>query len=395
MRRSTWLILIAVLALMFVIGYAAGVRLLVTGSSSPESSETVAPEGSSNEAWLQSVSSQPVPPAVLSADERTTIDVYRRATPAVVNITTQAVEWNFFYGAVPSGGTGTGFIVNPDGTIVTNYHVVRDAQQIVVTRIDGSSDSAQLVGYDPLTDLAVVKINPGNTRLPTLPLGDSTQLQVGQRVLAIGNPFGLQATLTTGVVSALQRTLRTPGGAVIDEAIQTDAAINPGNSGGPLLDSQGRVIGVNTLIFTPSGGSVGIGFAIPVNTVKFILGDLVRYGRPKRPWLGISSLEVVPELAQALSLPVKSGVLVAEVVPGGPADRAGMRGGQRTMVVGRMRFPTGGDIIVSIDGHKVDSLSDINLSLYKKRPGDSVEVVFYRGGQKQTLKVVLAERPPR
>ncbi len=355
----------------------------------------MAPEGSSNEAWLQSVSSQPVPPAVLSADERTTIDVYRRATPAVVNITTQAVEWNFFYGAVPSGGTGTGFIVNPDGTIVTNYHVVRDAQQVVVTRIDGSSDTAQLVGYDPLTDLAVVKINPGNTRLPTLPLGDSAQLQVGQKVLAIGNPFGLQATLTTGVVSALQRTLRTPNGAIIDEAIQTDAAINPGNSGGPLLDSQGRVIGVNTLIFTPSGGSVGIGFAIPVNTVKFILGDLVRYGKPKRPWLGISSLEVVPELAQALSLPVKSGVLVAEVVPGGPADRAGLRGGQRTIVVGRMRFPTGGDIIVSIDGHKVESLGDINLSLYKKRPGDSVEVVFYRGGQKQTLKVLLAERPSR
>src|SRR5574341_42794 len=346
MRR--WLILVAVLALMFVIGYATGVRLPVAGSA-PDSSETTAPEGESSEAWLQTVGSQPAPSA-LSADERSNIEVYRRATPAVVNITTQAVEWNFFYGAVPSGGTGTGFIVNPDGTIVTNYHVVRGAQQIVVTRIDGSSDSAQLVGFDPLTDLAVVKINPGNTRLPTLVLGDSTQLQVGQKVLAIGNPFGLQATLTTGVVSALQRTLRTPGGATIDEAIQTDAAINPGTSGGPLLDSQGRVIGVNTLIFTPSGGSVGIGFAIPVNTVKFILGDLVRYGRPKRPWLGISSLEVVPELAEALSLPVKSGVLVAEVVSGGPADRAGLHGGKRTIVVGRMRFPTGGDIIVSIDG---------------------------------------------
>ncbi len=392
MRR--WLTLVGVLALVFLIGYAAGVRLPVTGESAPESSPASVPGDSSSEAWLQSVS-QPAARAPLGADERDTIEVYRRATPAVVNITTQAVEWNFFYGAVPSGGTGTGFIVNSDGTIVTNYHVVRDAEQIVVTRIDGSSAAAQLVGYDPLTDLAVVKINPEGARLSTLPLGDSTQLQVGQKVLAIGNPFGLQATLTTGVVSALQRTLRTPSGAVIDEAIQTDAAINPGNSGGPLLDSQGRVVGVNTLIFTPSGGSVGIGFAIPINTVKFILGDLVRYGKPKRPWLGISSLEVGPELAQALSLPVKSGVLVAEVVPGGPADRGGLRGGKRTIVVGRMRFPTGGDIIVSLDGHKVESLGDINLSLLKKRPGDMVEVVFYRGGQKQTAKLVLAERPPR
>jgi putative serine protease PepD len=393
MRR--WLTLVAALALVFLLGYAAGVRLPVTGDSTPEASTASAPEDSSNEAWLQSVSGQPAAAPALSADERTTIEVYRRSTPAVVNITTQAVEWNFFYGAVPSGGTGTGFIVNPDGTIVTNYHVVRDAQQIVVTRIDGNSYAAQLVGYDPLTDLAVVKIDPEGARLPTLPLGDSSQLQVGQKVLAIGNPFGLQATLTTGVVSALQRTLRTPGGAIIDEAIQTDAAINPGNSGGPLLDSQGRVVGVNTMIFTPSGGSVGIGFAIPISTVKFILGDLVRYGKPKRPWLGISSLELGPELAQALSLPVKSGVLVAEVVPGGPADRGGLRGGKRTIVVGRMRFPTGGDILVSIDGHKVASLSDLNLSLFKKRPGETVEVVFYRGGQKQTAKVVLAERPPR
>ncbi len=390
MRRSAWLMWVMLLALVFILGYAAGVRLSVTG----DSSETTAPEGEGSESWLQSVG-QPAAPPALSADERSTIDVYRRSTPAVVNITTRAVEWNFFYGAVPSGGTGTGFIVNPDGTIVTNYHVVRDAQQIVVTRIDGSSYAARLVGFDPLTDLAVVNIDPEGARLPTLSLGDSSQLQVGQKVLAIGNPFGLQATLTTGVVSALQRTLRTPGGAIIDEAIQTDAAINPGNSGGPLLDSQGRVIGVNTMIFTPSGGSVGNGFAIPISTVRFILGDLVRYGKPKRPWLGISSLEVVPELAQALSLPVKSGVLVAEVVPGGPADRGGLRGGQRTIVVGRMRFPTGGDIIVSLDGHKVESQGDINLSLFKKRPGDTVEVVFYRGGQKQTAKVILAERPPR
>ncbi|HXE75861.1 MAG TPA: trypsin-like peptidase domain-containing protein [Candidatus Xenobia bacterium] len=389
MRR--WLMWIGALALVFLIGYASGVRLPVTGDSAPESE----PEGESSESWVQRVSNQPVAPAALSADERDTIEVYRRASPAVVNITTRAVEWNFFYGPVPSEGAGTGFIVNADGTIVTNYHVVRGAEQIVVTRLDGSSDSARLVGYDALTDLAVVKINPEGKRLPTLPLGDSSQLQVGQKVLAIGNPFGLQATLTTGVVSALQRTLRTPAGGLIDEAIQTDAAINPGNSGGPLLDSQGRVIGVNTMIFTPSGGSVGIGFAIPVNTVKFILGDLVRYGKPKRPWLGISSLEVVPELAEALGLPVKAGVLIAEVIPGGPADRAGLRGGRRNIVVGRMRFPTGGDIIVSIDGHKIESQTDINLTLFKKRPGDTVEVVFYRGGRKQTAKVVLAERPIR
>ena len=339
MRRSTWLPFVIVLAAMFLVGYMAGVRLPVTGNSSPASSDA----DSTTEAWLQNVS-QPVVPTALSADERDTIEVYRRAAPAVVNITTRTVEWNFFYGAVPSEGSGSGFIVNADGTIVTNYHVVRDAQQVQVTLTDRSTYPAQVAGYDALTDLAVVKIDSKGKKLPTLPLGDSSQLLVGQKVLAIGNPFGLQATLTTGVVSALQRTLQTPAGGVIDEAIQTDAAINPGNSGGPLLDSQGRIIGVNTLIFTPSGGSVGIGFAIPINTVKFILGDLVRYGRPKRPWLGISSLEVGPELAQALNLPVKSGVLIAEVVPGGPADRAGLHGGSRAVVVGRMRVPAGGEI---------------------------------------------------
>jgi len=225
-----------------------------------------------------------------------------------------------------------------------------------------------------------------------VPLGDSSRLEVGQKVLAIGNPFGFQGTLTTGIISALERTIRTETGALLDEAIQTDAAINRGNSGGPLLNSAGQVIGVNSVILSPSGGNIGIGFAIPVNTLKFILNDLIREGRVRRPWLGISGQEITPDLAEALELPVGRGVLVAETARGGPADRAGLRGGNRVAVVGRYRFLVGGDVITAIDGQAVESALDINRILYKKRPGETVEVTYYRGRQKRTLQVALAER---
>jgi S1-C subfamily serine protease len=292
-------------------------------------------------------------------------------------------------------GSGSGFIVNSDGTIVTNYHVVADAQQVQVTLADRSSFAARVVGTDPVSDLAVLRINPGRRKLPVLPLGDSSRLQVGQKVLAIGNPFGFQGTLTAGVISALERTIRTGSGALLDEAIQTDTAINRGNSGGPLLDSQGRVIGVNTLIFSPQGGgSIGIGFAIPVNTVKYVLEDMVRYGRVRRPWVGVSAQEVWPELAELLNLPVKQGLLVAEVFDGGPAERAGLRGGTRSVIVGRYRFLVGGDIITAIDAQPMSSILDLNRLIYRKRPGDQAEITFYRGNQKRSVKVTLQERPP-
>lgn len=387
MRLRTGIWLLALLLVGGLLGYWAGARR----NAPPLLDPLLTPNRSSADAWVAEVLAAPVTPAQLSADERSNIAIYRQASPAVVNVTTRTLEMDFFYGVVPVEGTGSGFLINPDGTIVTNYHVVAEAQQIQVTLADRSSYPARVLGTDPLTDLAVLKIDGRNRQFPTLPLGDSSQLQVGQKVLAIGNPFGFQGTLTTGVISALQRTLRTETGALVDEAIQTDAAINQGNSGGPLLDSQGRVIGVNTLIFTPSGGSVGIGFAIPVNTLKFILGDLIRLGRVRRPWLGISGHELAPELAEALNLPVREGVLVAQVARGGPADRAGIRGGDRSVVVGRYRFLVGGDIIVALDGQPVTSAVDINRILYKKHPGDAVEVVFYRGREKHTQRVTLDE----
>jgi len=390
MRLPTWAQFLVVLLAVAAVGYWVGQW---TAQPTAESALTSAPVEAPVVARVESAVSAPVDPATLSEDERSTIEVYRRASPAVVNITTRTVEWDFFYGAVPSGGSGSGFIVSEDGIIVTNLHVVAEARQIQVTLGDRSSLPGRVVGFDPLTDLAVVQIDPKGRKLPTLPLGDSNQLQVGQKVVAIGNPFGFQATLTTGVVSALQRTLQSPGGALIDEAIQTDAAINPGNSGGPLLDSQGRVVGVNTLIFTPTGGSVGIGFAIPVSTLKLVLTDLVRHGRPQRPWLGIRTIEVFPELAGELKLPVESGVMIAEVVRGAPAASAGLRGGTRSEIIGRMRFPVGGDIIVAIDGQKVESLIELNRILSRKRPDETVEVTFYRGGEKRTLSVKLALRP--
>jgi len=389
MKVRIGLLMGLLLAVAILSGYWAGSQR----QAAPLLAPTLAPADANAEAWLAETLVGPSAPAPLDEEERGIVGVYRRASTAVVNVTTRTVEVDFFYGAVPVEGSGSGFIINRDGTIVTNHHVVAEAQQIQVTLADRSSYEARLVGEDPLSDLAVLRIDPGNRELPTLPLGDSSRAQVGQTVLAIGNPFGFQGTLTKGVISALERTIRTQSGAVLDEAIQTDAAINRGNSGGPLLDSQGSVIGVNTVIFSPSGGSVGIGFAIPVNTLKFVLNDLVRYGRVRRPWLGVSGTEIWPELAQALELPVERGVLVAEVMQGGPAEEAGLRGGRRSVIVGRYRFRIGGDIIVALDGEPVGSALDINRFAYRKRPGDTVEVTYYRDGSKRAAKVQLKERP--
>lgn len=388
MRPRTWLLLLLLLAVAVLAGYWAGSR----PQAPPLPEPSLATRRANADTEIAAVATTPVPPLQMSADERNSVEVYEQASPAVVNVTTRTLEMDFFYGVTPVEGSGSGFIIDQEGHIVTNYHVVAEAREIRVTLADRRSYEAEVAGADRFTDLAVLQIRPGDRALPTLPLGDSSRLQVGQKVLAIGNPFGFQGTLTTGVISALERTIRTEGGGVLDEAIQTDAAINRGNSGGPLLDSQGRVIGVNTLIFTPSGGSIGIGFAVPVNTLKSILNDLVRYGRVRRPWMGISGHELAPELAEALDLPVRSGVLVAQVARGGPADKAGIRGGRRTVAIGRYRFRTGGDIIVALDGQDVSSALDINRTLYKKRPGETVEVTFYRGRDRRRVTVTLVER---
>lgn len=332
----------------------------------------------------------PLPDA--SADEQNTVEIYRRVSPAVVNVTARTMELGFFFQVIPVEGTGSGFVIDDQGHILTNYHVVADAEQLQVTLADRSSYEARVVGVDQLTDIAVLKINPEPRRLPTVTLGDSDRLRVGQKVLAIGNPFGFEGTLTTGVISALGRTIETKQGALLDEAIQTDAAINRGNSGGPLLDSAGRVIGVTSLIFSPTGASIGIGFAIPINTVKFILNDLLREGRVRRPVLGVSSYPLDARLAEALRLPVDYGLLVVEIEPGSAADEAGIRGGDRVVKVGLYQMIVGGDVIVAINGQRVESRLDVIRALYRKRPGDKVEVKFYRGRQQRTVTATLKER---
>ena len=330
--------------------------------------------------------------AGLSEEESINVRVYRQAAPAVANIVTRAVEYDFFFNAVPVEGAGSGFVIDPRGYILTNFHVVQGAETIEVTLGDQSRYKAKFIGADQRNDVALIQIAPRGRKLTALPLADSSALQVGQRVLAIGNPFGFQSTLTTGVVSALGRTVQTSQTTFIDEAIQTDAAINRGNSGGPLLNSRGEVIGINTAIFTPTGTTAGIGFAIPVNTAKQIAQDLISEGRVRRAFLGIEGRALWPDLAEALDLRVEEGLLVERVTRGGPAERAGLRGGNRAVLAGMQRIYIGGDVIVAIDGQKIASLLDLNLIMNRKRPGDSVSVTIYRGRQKMDVRVALGER---
>jgi putative serine protease PepD len=329
----------------------------------------------------------------LTDDELINVRVYRAASPAVANILTKATQYDFFMDAVPVEGAGSGFVIDPRGYILTNFHVVQEAQSIEVVLGDQTHYPAKVVGADQRNDVALIKIDPKGKSLVALNLGDSSALQVGQKVLAIGNPFGFQSTLTTGVVSALGRTVQTSQTTFIDEAIQTDAAINRGNSGGPLINSHGEVIGINSAIYTPSGTTAGIGFAIPINTAKSIAHDLMTDGRVHTAFLGIETLPVGGYLAGALDLPVQEGLLVETVTPNGPAAKAGVRGGDRTAQAGMRRIYIGGDIVVGVDGQKVANQFDVNILLNHKRPGDTVNLEVYRGGKKISVPVTLAERP--
>jgi S1-C subfamily serine protease len=330
--------------------------------------------------------------AALTDDEVLNVRIYRQASPAVANILTKATEYDFFMDPVPVEGAGSGFVIDPRGYILTNFHVVQEAQSIEVVLGDQSRYPAKFIGADQRNDVALVKIDPKGKQLAALPLGDSGVLQVGQKVLAIGNPFGFQSTLTTGVVSAIGRTVQTSQSTFIDEAIQTDAAINRGNSGGPLINTHGEVIGINSAIYTPSGTTAGIGFAIPINTAKAIAHDLMTDGRVHRALLGVETLPVTGWLAEALDLPIKDGLLIETATRGGPAAAAGLRGGDRVAQAGMRRISIGGDVIVSIDGQKVASQFDVNVILNRKRPGDTVNVTVYRGGKKMDIPVKLGER---
>jgi len=330
--------------------------------------------------------------AALTEDEAINVRIYRQVSPAVANILTKATEYDFFMDPVPVEGAGSGFVIDPRGYILTNFHVVEGAQSIEVVLGDQSRYPAKFIGADQRNDVALVKIDPKGKSLAALPLGDSAAIQVGQKVLAIGNPFGFQSTLTTGVVSALGRTVQTSQSTFIDEAIQTDAAINRGNSGGPLINSHGQVIGINSAIYTPTGTTAGIGFAIPINTAKSIANDLITDGRVHRAFLGVETLPVGGWLSEALDLPVKEGLLVQRATNGGPAAAAGIHGGDRVAQAGMRRIAIGGDVITAIDSQKVASQLDVNLVLNHKRPGDTVNVTLYRGGKKMDIPVKLGER---
>ncbi|MGD1108237.1 MAG: trypsin-like peptidase domain-containing protein, partial [Terracidiphilus sp.] len=324
------------------------------------------------------------------AEEQNNIAIYKKVLPSVVNITSTTLVFDFFYGTVPQQGQGSGFILDKAGHILTNFHVVDGANRGIEVMLSNKRRyPARVVGVDKVHDLALLQIDAPD--LQPVTLADSSQLNVGQKVYAIGNPFGLSGTMTRGIISSI-RSIRNADGAPIEDAIQTDAAINPGNSGGPLLNSSGEVIGINTMIASNGADqSSGIGFAIPINTAKAVLADLIRYGRVKRPSLGISSYDIGPDLASQMGLAADSGVLIQRVVPGGAAERAGLHGGNEQAYVGNTPIMLGGDLIVAIDGHDVSDHQDISAIMDKHQAGDTVSVTILRGKKQMTLKLILGE----
>jgi S1-C subfamily serine protease len=330
-------------------------------------------------------------PTTLDPTETQNVRIYKQASPAIANIVTRAVQYDFFFDAVPVEGAGSGFVIDTDGHILTNYHVVQGAETIEVTLGDQSRYKAKYIGADTRNDIALIQIDPKGRKIATLPLGDSRNLLVGQRVLAIGNPFGFQSTLTTGVVSSLGRTVQTSENTFIDEAIQTDAAINRGNSGGPLLNSRGEVIGINSAIYAPTGTTAGIGFAIPINTARRAAEDLISQGRVRHATLGAEGRAIWPGLADALHLGVEQGILIERVVPGGPAAQAGVRGGTRSVLAGLQELRIGGDVLVAVNGKELTSQMDLNLMLNRARPGDTVTLTIVRDGKKMDVSVKLGD----
>jgi S1-C subfamily serine protease len=327
----------------------------------------------------------PTPQPLVEVEEQLFIELYERVSPSVVyiEVTTRGNQT----------GSGSGFVWNTEGHIVTNNHVVESARRILVTFADETTTEAKLVGTDPDSDLAVIEVDVPASRLHPVELGDSDALRVGQRAIAIGNPFGLEQTMTTGIVSGLGRVVPQQSGFSLPQLIQTDAAINPGNSGGPLLDSHGQVIGVTTLIFSNSGTNAGAGFAVSVNTVKRVVPSLIATGRYSDPWLGITGMSISPLHAEALDLPVERGVLVQTVVQGGPAAKAGLRGGNRQVWFEDTLLITGGDIIVAIDDVAVQDMDNLIVYLADKSVGQKVTLTVLRDSRQQRIEVRLGERP--
>jgi S1-C subfamily serine protease len=324
-------------------------------------------------------------------EEQQNIAVYKKALPSVVNITSTAVAFDFFYGPVPQQGQGSGFILDKQGHILTNNHVIDNAQKVEVTLSDKHKYKATVVGVDKGHDLALLQINNAPDLQPAT-LAESANLTVGQRVYAIGNPFGLSGTMTRGIISAI-RSIRGPNNNPIEDAIQTDAAVNPGNSGGPLLNSRGEVIGITTLIANNGADqSSGIGFAIPVNTAKAVIADFAKYGRVRRPSLDIASLAIGPDIAEQIGLSADYGVLIQRVLPGGAAEKAGLHGGtERAGYLGNMPVMSGGDLIIAMDGQEIANTQDLAAVLNSHQADDVVTLTVFRGRRKMDFKVKLSD----
>ena len=326
-----------------------------------------------------------------SPDEQNNIDIYRAAREATVNISSRVYRQDWFFQVYPEDGTGSGFVINRDGEILTNFHVVRGASQLTVKLSDMKSYRARVLGTDSRNDLALIKIDAGRP-LTTLRLGDSENLMVGQKVLAIGNPFGLEGTLTTGIVSSLNRGIESEDNRRLEGMIQTDAAINPGNSGGPLLDSHGSVIGINTAILG-SQGNIGIGFAMPINRAKEMLDEFQQHGHISRPTLGITTVWVSGELADMLRLPSKGGLLIQRVERDSPAAEAGLRGPSQVVIVANYQLGVGGDLITAVEGQAVDGKETLQRVMDRKHGGDPLSLTIYRDGRTQRVTVKLGEAP--
>ncbi|MDR3333958.1 MAG: trypsin-like peptidase domain-containing protein, partial [Treponema sp.] len=320
--------------------------------------------------------------------------IYEQLNVAVVNITTETMAINWFLEPVPQeGGSGSGSIIDTRGYVLTNNHVIENAYKVFINLADGSQFEGTVVGTDPENDIAVLKFSPPQgMELRIVPFGESGNLKVGQKVLAIGNPFALERTLTVGIVSGLGRPIQTARQHIIRDMIQTDASINPGNSGGPLLDTKGRMIGINTMIYSPSGGSVGIGFAVPVNTAKRVVAELIEYGKVRRGWIDASVVQLFPALVRYAKLPTSGGLLISRTKQNGFAEKAGLRQGSEPVRYGSSVIYLGGDIITVVDGMKTETLADLYSALEDNKPGEKVRIEVLRGESTIKLELTLVDR---
>ena len=391
-------VIAALLLIILLMGFGVIDFNIDESRSAPAARESAAPNRSSDFVYrsgaLQPVNA-PLSQKDFTTDEMENITVYDLRNEGVVNITTEVVGYNWFFEPIPQeSSSGSGSIIDARGYVLTNNHVVEKAYKVNVALADGEIFQGDVIGSDPENDLAVVKFDPGDTPVVTIPFGSSETLRVGQKVLAIGNPFAFERTLTTGIISGLGRPLRSRNGIVIRDLIQTDASINPGNSGGPLLNSKGELVGVNTMIYTPSGGSVGIGFAVPADTARRVVPDLIRYGFVQRGWIDIEPVQLFPSLVRYAGLSTSRGILVSKVRAGGNAEEAGIKGGRpdRAVRSGNTTIYLGGDIITGIDGETVATLGDLYAALERSRPGDTVEVILIRGRRELSVKVLLTAR---